>query len=354
MRMRIRGPSGATTIALDDTATVEDLRAAIAEKTSLPAFDIKLGYPPKPFDLTQFDPTVKLGDTGTKLDGEQLTVAAKDIQSQLSHPLSHPADPVVPLSSSKPAPSTFPTPAIASAMDQPLGLERKPNPFGPESGTEPPEIPVPTHGGTLLLRVMPDDNSCLFRALGTALLGSALDSMHELRSLVAQGIQASPDLYNAAVLQKEPDAYCQWIQRDDSWGGGIEIGLIAEAFGVEVASINVQDVRVDRFNERPSGSTEKRQRVILVYSGIHYDTIALSPDGCGVPDLDIKQFDSEDDIILEKARELCRKLQESHYYTDTAGFDLKCNICGWMGKGEKDATKHATETGHMNFGEAQV
>ncbi|KAF2096362.1 OTU-like cysteine protease [Rhizodiscina lignyota] len=318
MRMRVRGPSGVATLTLDDSATVQELQSVISEKTSLPAFELKSGYPPKALDLAQFDGTVKLKDTGLKLDGEQLIAVARD----------------------------------QSATSDLLNLTRKPNPFDPATGNDPPEVPVPTHAGVMILRVMPDDNSCLFRALGTALMGDGLDIMHELRAMVAQGIQTNPELYNAAVLQKAPDAYCEWIQREDSWGGGIEIGLISQAFGVEVASINVQDLRVDKFNEAPLGSGEKRQRVILVYSGIHYDTIALSPDGCMVPELDIKQFDSEDDIILEKARELCAKLQASHYYTDTAGFDLKCNICGWMGKGEKGATEHAKQTGHMNFGEA--
>ncbi|MBE7180143.1 MAG: hypothetical protein INR71_02860 [Terriglobus roseus] len=336
-----------STIQLGDDATVADLRTAVSEKTALPVFDLKYGYPPQPLDLSQFTSTLPLSDTGLKLNGEQLIAVARDVQTQLAHAVRQPQEPVPPSAS---APST--RSGAPQQPDRPLNLQRKPAPFGPDSGNDPPEVVVPSYSGTLVLRVMPDDNSCLFRALGTALLGDGLDSMHELRSLVAQGIQANPELYNEAVLQKSPDAYCKWIQREDSWGGGIEIGLIAQAFGVEVASINVQDLRVDRFNEAPAGSGASRQRVIVVYSGIHYDTIALSPDGCGVPELDIKQFDSADDIILDKARELCARLQESHYYTDTHAFDLKCNVCGWTGKGESDATEHAKKTGHMNFGEA--
>lgn len=348
MRIRVRGPSGVSTLELPADATVSDLQAAITDKTTLPVFDLKYGYPPQPLDLTQFSPELKLSDTGLKLNGEQLIAVARDVQTQLAHAVRQPPDPVAPLPTTK----TLPATSSAPQPDRPLNLERKAPTFGAGTGNDPPEVVVPSHSGTLLLRVMPDDNSCLFRALGTALLGDGLDSMHELRSMVAQGIQGNPDLYSEAVLQKSPDAYCKWIQRDDSWGGGIEIGLIAQAFGVEVASINVQDLRVDRFNEGPTESGGKKQRVILVYSGIHYDTIALSPDGCGVPELDIKQFDGGDDTILEKARELCARLQESHYYTDTAGFDIKCNVCGWTGQGEKGATEHAQQTGHMNFGEA--
>ena len=178
--------------------------------------------------------------------------------------------------------------------------------------------------------------------------------MNELRSIVAQTIQSNPDLYSAAVLEKNPDAYCAWIQREDSWGGGIELAILSQHFDVEVCSINVQDLRVDRFNEG------KRERVILVYSGIHYDVVAVSSAGGASVDFDRKVFEvlrladgeENDGGALEAARELCRGLQKMHYFTDTQGFEIRCNVCGWTGKGEKGASEHATTTGHMDFGEA--
>ena len=203
----------------------------------------------------------------------------------------------------------------------------------------------------MVLRVMPDDNSCMFRALGAAVLGPGLDSVTELRSVVAQSIQAQPELYSAAVLQMAPDAYCGWIQRPDAWGGGIELGILSQVFDVEVCSINVQDLRVDRFNEGA------RRRCVLVYSGIHYDTIAVSTSSAfsmtaGLEaENDVKVFDAADAEILDKAKELCRVLQRKHYYTDTSGFAVSCLDCGWKGRGEKGATKHAAETGHYNFDE---
>ena len=36
-------------------------------------------------------------------------------------------------------------------------------------------------------------------------------------------------------------------------------------------------------------------------------------------------------------------------YTDTATFALRCGQCRTPLKGEKDATKHAKETGHTQF-----
>jgi len=339
MRIRVRGPNGVETVSIDASATVDELKKAITESTGLPDFDIKTGYPPQVLDLSQFNESLKLGDTGLKLDGEQCICIARDVAQKMQQSMQgstpNPA-PRVP-TTIKPTSQTAVGPSEPS---KPLALTRKPN----DVESDPPEVPLPLLGGSLVLRVMPDDNSCLFRALGACLLGTSLDSMHELRSIVAQGIQSQPDLYNEATLEKSPDAYCKWIQNPDSWGGGIEMGILAQQFDVEVCSINVQDLRVDRFNEG------KAQRCILVYSGIHYDAIALS---YGSPDFDVKQFDASNEDIVEKARDLCRILQSRHYYTDTAGFELKCNTCGGSGSGEKWATQHAAETGHYDFGEAQ-
>ena len=171
---------------------------------------------------------------------------------------------------------------------------------------------------------------------------------------MAQTIQSKPDFYTEGMLERKPDDYCSWIQREDSWGGGIELSILSTYFDIEICSINVQDLRIDRFNEG------KSRRCILVYSGIHYDVIACNPIPGGSPDMDRKVFevariegmDDEDGGALEGARELCKVLQQRHYFTDTAGFTIRCGTCGWTGKGEKGATQHAATTGHTDFGEA--
>lgn len=312
IRIRLQSPTGTHTISIPDDAAVSDLLTTISTTTSLPLFKLKWGFPPQPLDPSLYGLSTLLKDTDLKLNNTQLIVTATEDFAPPSEP--------------------------ATAQ---------PNPSKP-SKNDTPEIPLPSHSGTLVLRVMPDDNSCMFRAVGTALLTSELDSMTELRSMVAQAIQNDPETYNEGILQRKPDAYCQWIQYSDSWGGGIELSILSQEFGVEIASINVQDLRVDRFNEGC------KNRVILVYSGIHYDTIALVPDGASVLDTanDIKLFDARDDVLLEAARELCAELKKQHYYTDTAKFSIKCNVCGWKGTGEQGALEHATETGHSDFGEA--
>ena len=216
---------------------------------------------------------------------------------------------------------------------------------------DPPEIPVPSHAGTLVLRIMPDDNSCLFRAFGSAYFGD-MDNMFELRSIIAQTIQQDKETYSAVVLDKAPDEYCRWIQNPDAWGGSIELQILSNHFNVEICSIDVQSLRIDKYNEGQAS------RCILVYSGIHYDVIAVSPSDSpfdrayAPPDFDRKIFDSFDDNILVLARELCKGLQRQGYFTDTGGFKVMCNVCGDGFTGEKGAVDHAEMTGHTDFGEA--
>jgi ubiquitin thioesterase OTU1 len=327
IRIRLRAPNGTHTLSLDDNAAVSDLLSSISDKTELPLFELKWNHPPQPLDPSLYGMSTLLKDIDLKLNGASIIVIAQAT-----------GDP-----SERKQEDEFQA-ATQQSQSAPLSLQRKQN----SALKDTPEVPVPDRGGTVVLRVMPDDNSCMFRAVGSAVLTDSLDSMTELRSLVAQAIQRDPEQYNEAILQRSPDEYCKWISYSDSWGGGIELSILSQEFDIEIASVNVQDNRVDRFNEgRP-------RRCILVYSGIHYDTIAFVPNGVSPkdPEHDMKLFDANDDVILQAARELCGQLQKQHYFTDTKKFDIKCQTCGWKGAGEQGAIQHATETGHNDFGEA--
>lgn len=357
MRTRIRGPSGQSTIELNETDTVAELISKIHDATSLTSFDVKLGAPPlplTPLDLSSLDPTQTIRDANLKLANQLLTVSARAVDTEPPRVKAQeqPKAPV-PASSTRPerggrAPTASAAQASAPRSDGLLELQRSPN----KISDDPPEIPVPSHGSTLVLRVMPDDNSCLFRALGTCLLGSTVDGVVELRDNVASAIQADPERWNAGILNALPDTYCRTIKSPDTWGGDIDIAILAEYWGICVRNISVQDGHVYSYNEDASNMC------IIVYSGIHYDAIALSPSeppfthATAPMDWDVKQFRTDDGLVLEKAKELVGKLKEQHYFTDTAGFALKCGICGWTGHGERAAEKHGMETGHAKFEEA--
>lgn len=377
---------------LDDGATVEALRKAVATETALASYQIRYGYPPKVLPLEQWAPSARLSDIGVKLHGEQLIVSKPDAaSSREGQPTATAQSTRLHLSNTQPTLSSAPTPpaptaptsqAIPRGHAQAPARPAAPAPSSPTSThkpqnvsthpgsqnvatqpphaaplslsrqknlemDDPPEIPVPALGGTVVLRIMPDDNSCLFRAVASAAF-SDMDTMTELRAIVAHTIQANPDTYSKAILDnKEPDDYCRWIQTEDAWGGQIELDILSRQCDMEICSIDVQTLRVDRYNESAP------RRCFVVYSGIHYDTIALQPFGA-TPDEDIKQFsESLKAVMLHHAVELCKKLQAKHYYTDTANFKIKCNDCGAICTGEAGATAHAKLSGHYNFGEAR-
>jgi len=339
MRIGLRGAFGQSTINLPDDATVNDLSSEITRASSYSTFDLKAGFPPKPLDLTQFDGSLKLADTGLKLNGERIQVDERKTEQELKAPLAGSTPAYQPPS---PAKTTSTPSSRTQAPSQPMPLKKKPRKFE----EDPPALEL-SDGSFLVHRVMPDDNSCLFRALGKCLLGSDVDGMVELRSTVAQGVQADTERFNEIVLEKEPDEYCRWIQNPNSWGGATEIIIIAEAFGVEVAAVNLEDCSIQRFNEGAG------MRVFLVYSGIHWDALASNAVGkWGPPEIDVTQFDANDVEIEKKAVEIGKELAMAGYFTNTTSFEIKCNICGWVGKGEKGAVEHANSTGHQDFGEA--
>jgi ubiquitin thioesterase OTU1 len=316
IKIKLRSPSGAGIISLSSDATVADLQTAIEGATQISNFTVKLGFPPKDLLILELPGATPLSETGVKLNGEQLIISASDASSvsstsggsHLEHKPEHrrvnPDSPAKFTAPPKGTPSVQPKPFVSGFLPRPELVAKK------SKEDEPAEIPVPERGGTLVQRVMPDDNSCLFRAVGTCVLPSA-DTMNELRSLVAQAIQGDPELYTAGYLGKEPNEYCQWIQNENSGGGGIELAIISQHFDIEICSIDVQNLRVDKFNQGA------KTRCFLVYSGIHYDCIALAL-GRDVFD-DEKVFDSQDDLMMEKALELCKKLKAQHYYTDVSG-----------------------------------
>lgn len=153
MRIRIRGPSGQSTITLSESDTVGDLQTKITAVTSISNAEIKYGYPPEPLNLKDTPSTKLLSELGIKLNGEQLIISDAAPQASSSHETAPPPGP----------------PSKRTTAQPPA----KPKPKPPEEmGMDSPEVAVPSHSATLVLRVMPDDNSCLFRAFNSAFFGA--------------------------------------------------------------------------------------------------------------------------------------------------------------------------------------
>lgn len=92
-------------------------------------------------------------------------------------------------------------------------------------------------------------------------------------------------------------------------------------------------------------------RVFILYSGVHYDAIALSPmESNHVDAFDQTSFPVDGgNAIVEKIKELVKIRNDLHEFTDMATFTLTCNICKSHLNGERDAREHASKTGHVDF-----
>lgn len=190
--------------------------------------------------------------------------------------------------------------------------------------------------GQMQVEIMDDDNSCLFAAVAYVLCGKDKSQVQMLRSLVADIIVSNPDEYSEAVLGRSPVGYARWIKETKSWGGGIELAIFSSYFETEIASIDVSTRRVDLFG---TGSNFK-QRVYLLYSGIHYDALVTPESTVFTPD---------DTYTLESALALAEKAFKAHQYTDPGRFTLRCVNCEQCFVGQNEAQTHAVESGHLEF-----
>lgn len=208
-----------------------------------------------------------------------------------------------------------------------------------------PELTGPD--GVVVKRVMQSDNSCLFHAIGYVLCDKSLKEAPRLRQAVAKAVRDDPKTFTEAFLGKSPDAYIEFITHPDAWGGQIELLVFSRIFQTEIAAFDIIRDRVDIY-----GTEEGyKQRVFVMYDGIHYDALAFTFDE-GLPaDCDVTKFSPKDEVALQRAKHLCSEQHRKKAFTDTSSFTLRCIVCQEGLIGANDAEKHAQATGHQNFAE---
>lgn len=345
MKLRIQYNAKKHTIDVPDDANLAHLTKVIESTIDGARFTLKVGFPPRSLSLV--DPLLTLREvrirSGETLIAETLHEGERT-QANSTTSIKQVVAPVVP-------PKTHDE-AVAIPSRKKMVLQdnfsfgdygKAPTDKIDNNDTLPPEINVPERG-VMTLRVQPDDNSCLFRAIGYLCMRS-IDAMEELRQLIATTIQSNPDDYSDAVLGMQRDMYCSKMNRADTWGGEIEMKILSDHFGVQIASIDCKTGHVYRYGE------QFHECIYIVYSGIHYDALAVMPAPNSPPDWDQTQFSSKDAVVEQAAIDLVGVLRKRNYFTDTASFDLRCNTCNTGLKGEKGAQEHAAKTGHVNFGE---
>ncbi|CCA69782.1 related to OTU1-Yeast OTU Deubiquitinating enzyme 1 [Serendipita indica DSM 11827] len=359
--LRIRHPKGVSTIDIDlESGTVLELQQEIRKVTGiLPSLqDVKTGFPPRSITLISELPIASLG----LQRGDQLIIGELKATPTSTAPAPQPQPIERTIASQgtvrkgenapprpQPAPKTIPTPAqpvptaSSSSTSRAAPPVITPTPTVLGQGAQGDE--VETDSGVVVHRIVPDDNSCLFSSVGIV-LEQDMGKGASLRRVVADAIMKNPIKYDEATLGRSTDDYIRTILKPSTWGGAIELSIFSDYYKTEITSIDVETGRCDRFGEGQYAS-----RVILLYSGIHYDAVSLAPIPDAPLDFHTTIFPVEDEAILQGALKLATVLRGKKQFTNTATFDLRCEICNVGLKGEKGAREHATQTGHTAFGE---
>lgn len=103
-----------------------------------------------------------------------------------------------------------------------------------------------------LKRGMTDDvpgSSCMFRSLAIVLEHDAPKSAEKLRQMVVDAILKDPETWSEPVLGMDPRRYTERMLKSETWGGAIELAVIAKAYQTEIDSVDVQTGRADRGSE---------------------------------------------------------------------------------------------------------
>ncbi|BFG29767.1 hypothetical protein CerSpe_160410 [Prunus speciosa] len=192
--------------------------------------------------------------------------------------------------------------------------------------------------GIVVRRVIPSDNSCLFNAVRYA-MDHDKKKAPELRQVIAATVASGPTKYSEAFLGKPNEEYCAWILDSKKWGGNSLCSHLS-------IRLTVQEIAL----------VEKKcfERALLIYDGLHYDALAMSPFEGAPEEFDQTIFAVKDNTIgpVEGlALNLVREQQSKRRYTDTANFTLRCGVCQLGLVGQKEAVEHARATGHVHFQE---
>ena len=285
LTIRIRCPQGNKTVSCSENSTFKSLKELVASQTSIPCNNqaIKWGFPPKQLEA-QDSATLK---------------------------------------------------AIGIASGETLILDK----LEQES--------LSTQSSSIIRRIIPADNSCLFNSVAYAAENKQKTSGNHLREIIAVFVQSDPVTYNEAYLDKSPQEYVSWILKETSWGGAIELAILSKYFQKQIAAVSIQNARMDLFGQEENYT----ERIYVIYDGIHYDVLARNKSEQEPEATDETVFSVDDQSAFEGALDLAQELQKKKQYTDVANFSLMCGTCYTGLKGEKEALEHNKATGHTNFQE---
>lgn len=185
---------------------------------------------------------------------------------------------------------------------------------------------------------IPADNSCLFNAVNYA-MNQSITEPEVIRSIISMVILDNPSEYNRAVLEKDPEEYCEWIMKGDSWGGGIEIAILSKYFMLNIGVVDIKNLTIEFFGNNYSNT------IYLLYDNVHYDVFYYETEDKKITGV----FKSDDTKAKDEILEIAAELKRHKQYVDTQNYSIKCMECNFLMKGNDDVIEHSKKTGHTNF-----
>lgn len=193
----------------------------------------------------------------------------------------------------------------------------------------------------LQVHEVPDDNSCLFHAISYAVYKD-ISLSAELRNIVASEVSKDTITYSDAILGRPNRKYSQWITKPSSWGGGIEIAVLSKHLQYAIYVLDMDACKFEKFNDELFNLF-----IIIAYNGVHYDTVEIVD---GAQHQTVFNADDEDtSLILKRTEEIARKMKREGKTFNTTRDSILCNTCGKTLVGEREVSKHAETTGHVDF-----
>jgi len=360
LRVRSKKSQNAILRDVDTNETVASLLKKLSELTGVPEQNIALlkGFPPKRISYVTSNLVESLGfhnqDTiivesdmnaspNTGGEGPSAGAAAAAVRSAT-------AGSATVSSSDSSDNDIIPSPGTEDLPQYPVvTVEDSP----PNANIEPSVAHlIPTdcsQPGLLLRMVVPSDNSCLFTSVTYCLTGALPNALEEgsgfLRDLIANTVAADTTRFSEAMLGRPNAEYVEWIKKPESWGGGIELAILAEFYSIQISVLDTQSLHISNFGEDRNYS----QRIFLIYDGIHYDPLYFEPFNQGGNTATM--FDVNSTRVTDMAMQVAQEAHASNQFTDLKNFSLRCQVCNTLLKGQEEAQAHAKKTAHTAFAE---
>lgn len=105
------------------------------------------------------------------------------------------------------------------------------------------------------------------------------------------------------MLGKSPNEYCSWITSPQNWGGEIELLILSQFYETQIAAFDIKSKRCFTYGK----DKNYKDRVLLLYDGLHYDPLAISPGDEMGEDLDVTRFQPQSEhgaMVMEGAHSL--------------------------------------------------